>query len=261
MAGDLPAESPTPPDVDSLPPTEYLALETLAARHRLGERTWTFPAQPRIVAAVHALARRGLVDVKSGTAPKTILAWLTEAGRAAALRDDYEPPILRMIEASSLGTPEAKALRASVSDEVAKKIVARSKELAGRGDLPEGQQSNLCEINGQSLCEWCKRQGRCTGQEFEREEAEVDRALPSMGRVTGKVKIFTEDGWTAEVARVRAEVAEDLRPMIEALARVYDTYFEAGEMASVEDANAMRAAADRGSASPRPAPTLSRRVR
>lgn len=133
-----PKESPTVLDVDSLPPTEYLALEALAARHRLGEQSWTFPAQPRIVAAVHALARRGLVDVKSGVAPKTILAWLTDAGRSAALREGYEPPILRMIEASSLGTAEAKALRASVPDEVAAAIVARSKEFAERSDLPVG---------------------------------------------------------------------------------------------------------------------------
>lgn len=37
--------------------------------------------------------------------------------------------IEELIEASSLGTPEAKALRDSVPDEVAKRIVARSKEI------------------------------------------------------------------------------------------------------------------------------------
>lgn len=37
--------------------------------------------------------------------------------------------IAAKVEASSLGTPEAKALRATVSDEHAARIVARSKEL------------------------------------------------------------------------------------------------------------------------------------
>lgn len=43
------------------------------------------------------------------------------------------------IEASSLGTPEAKALRDSVPDETARRIVARSKEIAGdaAAGLPE----------------------------------------------------------------------------------------------------------------------------
>lgn len=171
-----PKESPTALDVDSLPPTEYLALEALAARHRLGEQAWTFPAQPRIVAAVHALARRGLVDVKSGVAPKTILAWLTDAGRSAALREGYEPPILRMIEASSLGTAEAKALRASVPDEVAEKIVARSKEFAESSDLPVGQQSK--------------------------------GSVPVAAVFKGKT--VTESDLDALLARVRAQVAEDL---------------------------------------------------
>ena len=39
-------------------------------------------------------------------------------------------PIEELIEAGSLGTPGAKAMRATVSDEQAAAIVARSKELA-----------------------------------------------------------------------------------------------------------------------------------
>ena len=38
--------------------------------------------------------------------------------------------IRELIERSSLGTPDAKALRASVSDETARRIVERAKELA-----------------------------------------------------------------------------------------------------------------------------------
>lgn len=37
--------------------------------------------------------------------------------------------IKELVEASSLGTPEAKALRASVSDEQARRIVERAREL------------------------------------------------------------------------------------------------------------------------------------
>lgn len=84
----------TTTDIDSLPPTEYLILEVLAARHRLGEQLWTFPNQPRLVAAAHMLARRGLIGVKSGVAPASIQAWLTEGGRSATLSDSYEAPIL-----------------------------------------------------------------------------------------------------------------------------------------------------------------------
>ena len=32
-------------DTDSLPPTQYLVLDVLAARYRLGENAWTFPAR------------------------------------------------------------------------------------------------------------------------------------------------------------------------------------------------------------------------
>ncbi len=38
-----------------------------------------------------------------------------------------------LIEASSLGTPEAKAARASVSDDEARRVVARAKELGAAG--------------------------------------------------------------------------------------------------------------------------------
>lgn len=54
-----------------------------------------------------------------------------------------EPDIHELIERSSLGTPEAKAVRATVSDEQVRRIVRRSRELHIRdalGDIydPEG---------------------------------------------------------------------------------------------------------------------------
>lgn len=79
-------------DADALPPTQYLLLEVLAARHRTGEHLWTFPARPAIRAAVDQLARLGLVGWKGGIEPKTIRAWLTDAGKLEALLDGYESP-------------------------------------------------------------------------------------------------------------------------------------------------------------------------
>jgi hypothetical protein len=85
--------APTSVDVDRLPLTQYLVLEVLAARHRLGEHGWTFPATAR--PAVDALTRLGLVAGKAGFLPKTLLVWLTDAGRAAVLSADYVPPVER----------------------------------------------------------------------------------------------------------------------------------------------------------------------
>lgn len=81
-----------PVDVEALPPLQYLILDVLAARWRTGEHVWTFPARSNIVDAAHRLARLGLIGVKSGTAPRTILAWLTDAGKAAVLSPDHVNP-------------------------------------------------------------------------------------------------------------------------------------------------------------------------
>ena len=77
-------------DTDNLPPTQYLILEVLAARHRLGEQLWTFPT--RLRSYVERLADLGLVGWKSGIAPKTVMVWLTEAGGRAAMDESYVPP-------------------------------------------------------------------------------------------------------------------------------------------------------------------------
>ncbi len=79
-------------EVGSLPPTQYLLLDTLAARYRTGEHTWTLPTMPGIVRAAHHLARLGLVGVKSGVAEKTIQVWLTEVGEAAVLLPGWVNP-------------------------------------------------------------------------------------------------------------------------------------------------------------------------
>lgn len=77
----MPKAAVEPVDVDSLPPTQYLILDVLAARYRTGETLWTFPARSGIVAAAHRLAQLGLVGVKSGTRPKKTAAWFGGAGR------------------------------------------------------------------------------------------------------------------------------------------------------------------------------------
>ncbi|MEU7978222.1 hypothetical protein AB0B63_06790 [Micromonospora sp. NPDC049081] len=82
-------------DTDNLPPTQYLILEVLAARHRLGEHCWTFPSRPGIRTAVAALTVAGLVTWKSSPAQRSVLVWLTDTGRAAALDESYIPPINR----------------------------------------------------------------------------------------------------------------------------------------------------------------------
>jgi hypothetical protein len=82
-----------PVDTDDLPPTQYLILEVLAARYRTGEPTWTFPSRLRHQMAV--LASLGLIGWKSGVGPRTVLAWLTDAGRDAATHPGYTPPCER----------------------------------------------------------------------------------------------------------------------------------------------------------------------
>lgn len=75
---------------EHVPPTQYLAMEVLAARYRLGESLWTFPSPCR--APLRALAARGWVRHKSGITEHTMRAWLTEAGIAAWALDQPYPP-------------------------------------------------------------------------------------------------------------------------------------------------------------------------
>lgn len=77
-------------DTDALPPTQHLIMEVLAARYRLGEMLWTFPS--RLRSQIEALGRAGLIGSKSGVVEHTMQAWLTDAGKRAALSDTYKPP-------------------------------------------------------------------------------------------------------------------------------------------------------------------------
>jgi hypothetical protein len=77
----------------TLPPTQHLLLDLLAARARLGEAVWTVPNTCQ--QAIDALANRGLVADKSAPIEGARLVWLTDAGRTEALSDDYIPPVDR----------------------------------------------------------------------------------------------------------------------------------------------------------------------
>lgn len=107
--------SPTP-DVDNLPPTQYLILEVLAARHRTGEQLWTFPKNLR--PHLRKLEGAGLVNWKGGITADTVRAWLTDTGRASALSDTYTPPApvdaVAVVSWDPQGQPDVERLSALV---------------------------------------------------------------------------------------------------------------------------------------------------
>lgn len=78
---------------NNLPPTQYLILEVLAARARLGERMWTFP--DRLRPALNALQQRGLIWWRSAPTPHDVQAYLTDTGRREAMSSTYEVPATR----------------------------------------------------------------------------------------------------------------------------------------------------------------------
>ena len=82
---------------DELPPTQYLVLEVLAARYRLGEKTWSFPTS--LERALMALQSAGLVDTFGSTRPKTLRARLTDKGIAASMDMTYSTPVPTLAQA------------------------------------------------------------------------------------------------------------------------------------------------------------------
>lgn len=64
--------------LDGLTPTEYLVLDVLVARYRLGDNSWTFPVQMR--SALRRLEARGYLVFKSGVCYGTLHAHLTDRG-------------------------------------------------------------------------------------------------------------------------------------------------------------------------------------
>ena len=75
--------------MDALPPTQYLILDVLAARLRLGETSWTFPANLR--AHANRLEEARWVQVDAG--PQGRIRLLpTDRLRATMAATNYRPP-------------------------------------------------------------------------------------------------------------------------------------------------------------------------
>jgi len=68
-------------------PSEYLVLEVLAARFRLGESIWPFPSAFKATAL--SLKEKELVEVLTGPIPQTMNLSLTGLGQALLLSDKY----------------------------------------------------------------------------------------------------------------------------------------------------------------------------
>lgn len=77
-------------DPDTLTPTEYLMMEVLAARLRLGENHWTFPTRCRPTA--RSLEEKGYIGWKSGVVEGTIQAWMTIEAELLFLSPTYVAP-------------------------------------------------------------------------------------------------------------------------------------------------------------------------
>lgn len=74
-----------------LTPTQNLVLEVLAARHRLGERIWTFDS--RLTQTIMGLGRLNLVTPIDGNVERTIRASLTKEGEKFVLDPGYSSPL------------------------------------------------------------------------------------------------------------------------------------------------------------------------
>lgn len=74
---------------DSIPPTQYLIMEVLAARYRLGDYAVVLPAT--VGGSITKLAARGYVDYESGIIDHTLLVWLTDEGLKECGLSDSPP--------------------------------------------------------------------------------------------------------------------------------------------------------------------------
>jgi len=76
--------------VNHLPPVQYLIMEVLAARYRLGAHSWPFPSRMRN--SLRALESYDFVTVQSDTMPGYIRAELTKLGRDSVVDPTYVVP-------------------------------------------------------------------------------------------------------------------------------------------------------------------------
>lgn len=80
--------------LDGLTPTEYLVMDIMVARYRLGDDSWTFPTE--VGPALERLSQRGYLSYKSGVVYRTLHAWLSEEGAKATKLD--QPYILHGVQ-------------------------------------------------------------------------------------------------------------------------------------------------------------------
>jgi DNA-binding transcriptional regulator YiaG len=78
--------------IDTLPATQYLLIDVLQARLRLGENVWTFPT--KLGSTIKALEAKGLVSFKHGSDANTLLVFPSPNLREALLSGTYTAPIL-----------------------------------------------------------------------------------------------------------------------------------------------------------------------
>ena len=76
---------------EDLTPSEELFVELLIARHRLGERVWTFSNQQLGVS--RRLEKKGYISTKGGVTEGNFRAWLTDDAKEALLSYPYVPPV------------------------------------------------------------------------------------------------------------------------------------------------------------------------
>jgi hypothetical protein len=74
---------------DDLPPTQYLVMEVLAARYRLGETLWPFPTT--VAPALRVLNDAGLIELMDGNIAHTVRASLTDEGIRASVSANVQP--------------------------------------------------------------------------------------------------------------------------------------------------------------------------
>lgn len=97
---------------------EYLMVETLIARARLGEPFWTFMKRQRKIAA--RLEERGVVSYKPGVAPDTILVSLTDLAREVYLGTEFAFSEIVSVDRGELASlrEQSELYRCAVSQEI-----------------------------------------------------------------------------------------------------------------------------------------------
>ena len=99
-----------PGDVEDLPLTPYLVIETIAARHRLGEPFWTFPNRLRPILRTLGAAGWGWFD---GAVTNDLRAGLTDKGKNAAFDLRYRPPIRAALDEATSAIASARSMVAN----------------------------------------------------------------------------------------------------------------------------------------------------